>query len=288
MRYIMSSSEEADEEQQHPVLQLRAALAALALARAAGDAAAADAHHARAAALEATVPVGSRAPVLLDVLGLASAVGFERECAPLVGVCRAAWRNELDGLLWPRVVNLRLGSPECEWRMRDGSVAVVGTFSRLMRSAFLNRAARAAELIDSLRANVGARNSHGRTALHFAALGDAPDAARALLARGAQVDSRASNGFTALHFAASFGCAAAAAVLLASGADVNARASGGERPLHVAAGRGLLEMCSLLLSHGADVRARLALSGSTAARHAAAKGKAEVAAMLEGAEAASI
>ena len=274
-----------DDVDAHPVLRLRAALSALTAARAAGDAARADAMHARVAALEQTIPVGSRAPTLLDVIGLASASGFARECAPLVGVCRSAWRNELDTLLWPRVVDLRLGSPRSEWRVRDGSMAVVGTFTRLMRCAFEGRAARVAELVDLLRASVRAANSHKRQALHFAALGDAPACVHALLDRGAAIDAKAANGFAPLHFAASYGCAAAARELLLRGADVNAAASGGERPLHLAAGRGLGAMCALLLGFGADAGARLSLSGSSPARHAAMKGHAAVAAMLEAEEA---
>ena len=130
--------------------------------------------------------------------------------------------------------------------------------------------------------------SHGRTALHHAAIGGYYDLAKFMLEHGAEVDARDSSLCTPLHFAADYGhCTLirlliqhgatiegpdlstnitplhfavirnrpdAVKTLLELGADVN---KGGapvyDTPLHTAALQSNLPMASILLEYGADV-----------------------------------
>ena len=69
-----------------------------------------------------------------------------------------------------------------------------------------------------------ATNAHGWSAVHLAALVDAPGLLRALAAAGAPTGARNDRGQTALHVAAFRGAAAAAAALLALGGEALAAA----------------------------------------------------------------
>ena len=128
-----------------------------------------------------------------------------------------------------------------------------------------------------------ARNEHGWTDLHYAAVLDLPELARRLLAAGAEVDARsylqgmdpevapelpgryppnrqgtsfldkiAPSDLTPLHLATS---GDVVAVLLAGGADIHARDSFGNTSLHIAAYHNAGEAAVALLRHGADVHA---------------------------------
>lgn len=93
------------------------------------------------------------------------------------------------------------------------------------------------ELLVKAGADVGARNRHAQTPLHYACSGgpgrsgwDAKAQAAtigALLAAGAEVDARAKSEITPLHTAVRNRCALAVEALLAGGADVRAKTKGG-------------------------------------------------------------
>ena len=61
----------------------------------------------------------------------------------------------------------------------------------------------------------------GRTPLHYAALDNAFDTARAMIAQGAELDARDRSGRTPLHFAAQQGSVGLAQLLIDSGAAVD-------------------------------------------------------------------
>jgi len=94
------------------------------------------------------------------------------------------------------------------------------------------------------------RDGHGRTALHWAAIGGSSGAVALLLDRGADVDARAQLDMTPLHWAALAGQADAADLLLRRGADVRARNAYGMTPLHEA---GSPEVARVLLARGGKV-----------------------------------
>ncbi len=128
-------------------------------------------------------------------------------------------------------------------------------------------------------ANVNARGTRGRTALHEAARWGGEHITRLLLARGADIRARDDRQQTALHLAASSSATEVVMLLLSAGADVQARDCDGACPLHSAAGEGAVEVAKLLLGKGADVQAA-AQDGSTPLQHAARHGHAAVVRLL--------
>ncbi len=94
----------------------------------------------------------------------------------------------------------------------------------------------------------------GRSELHYAAIKDDVDQARALLARGEDVNLADRMGFTPLHFAAQERAARVATLLLDNGAEVDATNAYGNTPLFVAVfnSRGRGDVIELLRAHGAD------------------------------------
>ena len=97
-------------------------------------------------------------------------------------------------------------------------------------------------------AAISERDEHGRTSLHWSAIGGSADAAALLLDRGADVDARAQFAMTPLHWAAVAGRAEVADLLVRRGADVRARNDYGMTPLHEAA---TAEVARVLLARGA-------------------------------------
>ena len=98
----------------------------------------------------------------------------------------------------------------------------------------------------------------GRSALHYAALGNDPDAALKRLEAGDDPDLKDVGGFTPLHFAAQEWAADVAELLLNHGAQVDATNRNGNTPLFVAVfnSRGRGELITLLRQRGADPRKR--------------------------------
>ncbi|KAJ1486198.1 ankyrin repeat-containing domain protein [Baffinella frigidus] len=91
----------------------------------------------------------------------------------------------------------------------------------------------------------------------WAAVGSHTDAVDLLLTHGAFVDARDSYGRTALHYAAMTQNMDLAVVLRKHGADFAAVGSSGHTPLHLAAVHLNTEMATFLLEHGAPIDARL-------------------------------
>jgi len=101
--------------------------------------------------------------------------------------------------------------------------------------------------------SVEERDDHGRTALHWAAIGGSREAGSLLLDRGADVAAPAQLKMTPLHWAALAGQAEVADLLLRRGAEVLARNAYGMTPLHEAGGP---EVARVLLDRGARVADR--------------------------------
>ncbi|MDE0110724.1 MAG: ankyrin repeat domain-containing protein, partial [Albidovulum sp.] len=114
-------------------------------------------------------------------------------------------------------------------------------------------------------ANPNARDIHGQTPLHLAAIeSEDPVVVPLLLAMGADPNARNVYGVTPLHGAAGAEMSPAVQALLEAGADPNAWDGYGIAPLHLAAGVGTsAEVVRLLLDAGADPNDRAYL-GMTA------------------------
>ena len=105
--------------------------------------------------------------------------------------------------------------------------------------------------------DVNAKNPHGWTPLHAAALwGHNDEVAELLIANGADVNATDKHGRTPLHYAATNGHKEIAELLIAKGAEVNAKDGGGRTPLNSGTWfRGNKETGELLIAAGADVKA---------------------------------
>ncbi len=121
-------------------------------------------------------------------------------------------------------------------------------------------------------ADVNAPQGDGMTALHWAAVNDAPEMAEMLIYAGAHLEAGTRIGnYTPLHLGSQNGNAAVVATLLEAGSDANvATTTGTVSPLHFAAGNGNAKVVGLLLDHGADVNATDSAWGQTPLMFAAA------------------
>jgi uncharacterized protein len=129
-------------------------------------------------------------------------------------------------------------------------------------------------------ADVGATETDGTRALHWAAhFGDA-ELVRALLAAGADATAANRYGMTALQLAAVEGNVAVIQALLAAGADASAALPEGETVLMTAARTGSPDALRALLAHGADLEARDRFHGESALIWAAAENHAEAVRVL--------
>ncbi|KAK8765283.1 hypothetical protein V5799_032119 [Amblyomma americanum] len=106
-------------------------------------------------------------------------------------------------------------------------------------------------LLDAGATGVHCTDSEGRTALHWAVVGDQACLCRLLIQRGCAVNAADNHGSTALHYASSRGSAECADVLLQANADPNLLDAQGRTPLHWAARCGSLPVARLLRERGA-------------------------------------
>ncbi len=126
----------------------------------------------------------------------------------------------------------------------------------------------------SKRADVGAKDQDGQTALFYAARNGNQPVVERLIAVGAKVTRVNKQGDTPLSFAKN---AAVAKRLLKSGARVNGNNQ--SVPLHSAAFNGRLDVVKVLLQHGADIN-RTGVGGETALHRAAFRQKLDMVKLL--------
>ncbi|XP_047100853.1 protein VAPYRIN-like [Schistocerca piceifrons] len=143
----------------------------------------------------------------------------------------------------------------------EAAVSRLRTLSRKERGSRLIQAAKQGavgemQALLATGADVGARDSEGMAALHWAAVEGRVEAVRCLLEGGAEVDARSNDQNTPLHTATRYGHAAVVRLLVAASADLNARNEDGQTPLHRAAAYGHPEVVAVLLEAGADKGAR--------------------------------
>lgn len=99
--------------------------------------------------------------------------------------------------------------------------------------------------------NKGANiNAGSYTTLHSAVDAGHGDIVELLIAKGANVNAKDSRGRTPLHFAASWQ-PSLVELLVSSGADVNAKDNNSKTPLEIAREEGHVEIVELLRKHGA-------------------------------------
>jgi len=125
------------------------------------------------------------------------------------------------------------------------------------------------------KADPGAAEADGTTALHWASYHDDLESANLLIRAGAKVNAATDLGVTPLWLASENGSAAMIRRLLEAGANPNAALLSGETPLMVAARSGSAEVVELLLAKGANANAHGA-RGQTALMWAASQQHPEV------------
>lgn len=162
-------------------------------------------------------------------------------------------------------------------------------------------------------ADINAKNSHGMTALMFAAMRDeeglleflldkgadvnatdnngvtalmkgvmsavGPDMVRLLLDKNADINAMDKNGRAAMYWALKIYRPAVTETLLAGGVDVNMKYKEGVTALMMAAGQGYEEVVNILLAKGAEVDAKTD-NGLTSLMWAASRGRTDIIAVL--------
>ncbi|HEV8717725.1 MAG TPA: ankyrin repeat domain-containing protein, partial [Candidatus Binatia bacterium] len=108
------------------------------------------------------------------------------------------------------------------------------------------------EVLLSHGAEKEAKDSHGRTPLHFTSFWDhTVEAAERLLVHGSEADAREETGATPLHLAVIKSHKPVVKLLLDYGADVNAKDKGNDTALRFAERQGNTDMIEFLRRHGA-------------------------------------
>lgn len=109
------------------------------------------------------------------------------------------------------------------------------------------------ELIEKDPGTVNAKDSDGRTPLHWACRGVHLDLVKLLVERGADVNAEDNNGVVPLHSLATRNSAEAIEFLTAKGANVDAVSYGGNTALHYAALSDAADAAAVLIKEGADM-----------------------------------
>lgn len=144
---------------------------------------------------------------------------------------------------YPEIVELLLKKQSDIINLRDGDF-----FTPLHRAARGNHASVIRALID-LNVDTSARDNLGRTALHYAAGENHPDAVKELAKNGALINEQdARFGRTALAYAAYYGNTEIATDLLRLGANIRIRDSEGKTPLMLAVENNRIDILDLLIS----------------------------------------
>ncbi|XP_033227086.1 tyrosine-protein kinase Shark isoform X2 [Belonocnema kinseyi] len=105
--------------------------------------------------------------------------------------------------------------------------------------------------------NLEAKNQHGQTAVHLAAMQGVDEILKKLIESKASVNCRDSAGYTPLHYACQSNFPNTVRILILGGANVQTRHTAtGMVPLHEAACRGLKDVIEVLLSLNAPVNPR--------------------------------
>jgi serine/threonine protein kinase len=151
----------------------------------------------------------------------------------------------------------------------------------LLLAASLNRKDMT-EILLERGAEVNAKDSLGRTALHVAVSRRHSEVAELLLTEGADANVKdVEHGWAPLHAAAYNGDSKTAESLIANGADLSVKdAKMGRTPLHVAAANGDSKMTELLIANGARLNAKDDSDGATPLHEAAVWGHKEVVELL--------
>lgn len=100
--------------------------------------------------------------------------------------------------------------------------------------------------------NINLLDENGLSPLHYAILGNKPQAIEKLLDLGAEVNLLSRDGQSPAHFAAAAGSHDALAKLIALRATLNHANAAGQTPLHYAAAREDLKLVEILVKNGAN------------------------------------
>ncbi|KAH8177980.1 ankyrin repeats (3 copies) domain-containing protein [Sarocladium implicatum] len=155
---------------------------------------------------------------------------------------------------------------DVDWGWRSWPHGHVEGFQPLV-AAVNDKNVQIVELLLARGARVDLLDPRGRTPLHWAALGAAPDIIQLLCLAGADVHATDEDDYSALNYAVDSVAPkpfafAAVETLVSYGANVHARDGFSDTPLHRAAARRSVEVVEFLLARGADVNSQGGLGRS--------------------------